>query len=174
MDFDKDRIFKMAMAFMRVTGKADKSLSNMAEGAYSELLSCVDLRHIFSVSGDEILSLPGESVKKHLANSSSYYYFAATLGQAVDVLINRAQLVSMSRAVVIDALAGALLEEYCDRVCSKLPKTATTRFSPGYGDFPLGFQKKLLSACHGEKLGIRVLPSGLLVPSKSITAVIGV
>lgn len=174
MDFDKDRIFKMALGFMRVTGGADNGLAQTMESAYTELLSCADLRHIMSLSGENPESLPGKSIKKHLAGCSAFYYFAATLGQAVDVLINKTQLVSMSRAVVIDALAGAVLEEYCDKVCASLPKTATTRFSPGYGDLPLDFQKTLLSACHSEKLGIRALPSGLLVPSKSITAIIGV
>lgn len=174
MDFDKGRIFKMALAFMRVTGAADKSLADLMESAYAELLSCADMRHIMSLSDAAIDSLPGESVKKHLAGCTSFYYFAATLGQAVDVLINKTQLVSMSRAVVIDALAGALLEEYCDKVCAALPETATTRFSPGYGDLPLSFQGTLLSACHSQKLGIRALPSGLLVPCKSITAIIGV
>ena len=171
---DKERIFKISLAFMRIKGEPDRFLSASLETAYHELLKTADLRHVLIPSDKSIDSLPGDSIKKHLKNSSSFLYFAATAGQAVDVLIKKTQLSSMSLAVVIDATAGALLEDYCDKVCADLPETATKRFSPGFGDMPLSFQETLLAACSASKLGIKALPSGLLIPSKSITAVIGV
>ncbi|MBQ7718715.1 MAG: hypothetical protein IJT38_05390 [Clostridia bacterium] len=172
---DKERIFKMALAFMKVTKKPDEFLTESLELGYEELLKAADFRHIFALSDDDKSILPGKSVQKHMANHTQFYYFAATLGQSVDVLIKKTQLSSMSRAVVIDALAGAMLDDYCDKVCGEaMPDTATKRFSPGYGDMPLSFQDTLLAKCRGEKLGIKVLPSKLLIPSKSITAVIGV
>lgn len=173
-ELNKDRIFKMALAFMHITKEPDEFLAETLEGAYTELLKTADLRHFLTLSGDDKSTLPGDAIQNHLKNSSAFYYFAATVGQSADVLIRKTQFSSMSRAVVIDALAGAMLEDYCDSVCAALPHTATSRFSPGYGDMPLSFQSTLLSKCSSAKLGISVLPSGLLIPSKSITAIIGV
>ena len=173
-ELNKERIFKMALAFMHIAKEPDTFLKETLESAYSELLKVSDLRHFFALSVDDKSTLPGEAIQLHLKNSRGFYYFAATVGQPADILIRKTQLSSMSRAVVIDALAGAMLEDYCDKVCATLPDTATSRFSPGYGDMPLSFQNVLLSKCSSAKLGISVLPSGLLVPTKSITAIIGV
>ncbi len=173
-ELDKERIFKTALAFMHITKEPDIFLKETLESAYSELLKVSDLRHFLVLSDDDKSTLPGKAIKEHLKDSRGFYYFAATVGQPADVLIRKTQLSSMSRAVVIDALAGAMLEDYCDKVCAALPDNATSRFSPGYGDMPLSFQHVLISKCSAARLGISVLPSGLLVPSKSITAIIGV
>ena len=51
---------------------------------------------------------------------------------------------------------------------------ATTRFSPGYGDLPLSCQPAFLVASGADRaLGICATAAHLLVPAKSITAVIG-
>ena len=49
------------------------------------------------------------------------------------------------------------------------------RFSPGYGDFSLSCQRAVLDALDaGKHLGIKLTDSFLMMPSKSVTAVIGV
>ena len=50
----------------------------------------------------------------------------------------------------------------------------TGRYSPGYGDFPIEMQKTLLQSVDGPKtIGLTVNESSILIPRKSITAVIG-
>ena len=46
--------------------------------------------------------------------------FGATLGIGVDQLIRRTSLTDMAKAVVLQACAAALLEEYCDECQEKL------------------------------------------------------
>ena len=48
------------------------------------------------------------------------------------------------------------------------------RFSPGYGDLPLAVQPRFIEALDAQKLlGLSVNSSLLLVPAKSVTAVVG-
>ena len=50
----------------------------------------------------------------------------------------------------------------------------TGRYSPGYGDFPIEMQKTLLQAVDGPKsIGLTSNESSILIPRKSITAIIG-
>ena len=50
----------------------------------------------------------------------------------------------------------------------------TRRFSPGYGDLPLSVQPAFAQELDLESLGVAVTDSYLLVPQKSITALVGV
>ena len=51
----------------------------------------------------------------------------------------------------------------------------TDRFSPGYGDLPLTVQKDLCGVLDTRRtLGLTVNESMLLIPEKSVTAVMGI
>ena len=75
---------------------------------------------------------------------------------------------------------GAAIENVCDNLCEDLaealsPARLTPRFSPGYGDFPLSQQAALCAVLNAERrIGLTLTPGGLLLPQKSVTAVIGV
>ena len=105
---------------------------------------------------------------------------AATLGLETEALLRRAQHASMSDALILDALASAAIESVCDRLCAELadrmaPRVLTPRFSPGYGDFPLEQQQELCRVLNVSRLlGITLSPGGLMIPQKSVTAVLGV
>jgi cobalamin-dependent methionine synthase I len=47
------------------------------------------------------------------------------------------------------------------------------RFSPGYGDWPLEQQPELIRLAHADKIGVSLSSSLMLMPRKSITAIIG-
>ena len=51
----------------------------------------------------------------------------------------------------------------------------TWRYSPGYGDYPIECQGAFLSALNaGRLIGLTVTESNILLPRKSVTAVIGI
>ena len=51
----------------------------------------------------------------------------------------------------------------------------TPRFSPGYGDLPIELQRDFLTLLDASrKIGLTATESSMLVPSKSITALIGI
>lgn len=106
--------------------------------------------------------------------------FAATLGAEVDRRIHRYEYTNMARAVVLQACAAAVLEEYCDQIQEEIGKKAGSRylrprFSPGYGDFSIFIQKNLLEVLDAPKqIGLMTTEASMLTPIKSVTAVIGI
>lgn len=133
----------------------------------------VDFSGLFRMEGHDLAGI--------LRGCSRAVLMAVTLGQQVDKLINRLQATSMSEAVVLDACASVEAELFCDRVESEATRSLgggeflTMRYSPGYGDVPLTESIKILSALGAmSKIGLSATSAGMLLPIKSITAVIGV
>lgn len=126
------------------------------------------------------LSLTGNDVSAHLKGCHGVVLMCATLGNNVDKLLRQVQTQDMAKAVILDAMASASIEQVCDEAEKEISarlenKHFTWRFSPGYGDFPLDVQKEFLSALNTQKvIGVCVNRSGMLIPTKSVTAVIGV
>lgn len=122
----------------------------------------------------------GGSVRELLRGCSGAVLFAATLGSETDLLLKREQRRNMADAAVLDAMASAAVESVCDRFCSDLaretaPEMLTPRFSPGYGDFPLSQQKDFFAVLDiTRRTGITLTPGFLMVPQKSVTALMGV
>lgn len=106
---------------------------------------------------------------------------AVTLGAPVDRLLHKYGRTDVSRAAVLDAAAGALLESVAAAGRAELAQAAGERglyllppFGPGYGDFPLEAQGLLLSLTDaGRRIGLTMTGGGMLAPSKSLTAVLG-
>ena len=123
-----------------------------------------------------------QALRKNLRDCSQVVLFAATLGVQADNLIRRYSHLQMSRAVVMQAAAAAMLEDYCDQVNEEIRQEyekkelyLRPRFSPGYGDFPLECQPALIRGLEaGKRIGITLTDSLLMMPSKSVTAIIGV
>ena len=93
----------------------------------------------------------------------------------------RYSLTEMSRTVVLQACAAAMLEEYLNNWQKSLKEEMTSqgyflrpRFSPGYGDFSILHQKDILGMLDcAKKIGLTMTESSMLTPTKSVTAVIG-
>ena len=45
--------------------------------------------------------------------------------------------------------------------------------NPGTGDWPAGQMANIAQAVHAEQIGVSLLPSGMLMPRKTVTGVIG-
>ncbi len=176
------KVKEEALRYLGYRGKApDPATTELLDEAYTELasvsrpLSCYRL-----VSKNDASSLlAGNDIIKHLASSDRVIFFAATLGNAADVLIRRAEVNNMAKAVILDSLASAMTEEYCDELEAKLkqeyPGNFTWRFSPGYGDYPIDIQLPLIRFLNADKqIGLTVTESNILLPRKSVTAVIGI
>ncbi len=122
----------------------------------------------------------GQDIHAHLEGCSRVIALAATLGMEAENLLQRARLHAISDALLLDALGSAAVERLCDLLCEELaarlaPEKLTARFSPGYGDFPLSQQRELCEVLNvGRILGISLTPGDLMIPRKSVTALIGV
>ena len=127
---------------------------------------------------DDILL--GNDIKKHLEGCHTAVMMCATIGSEIDKLIRISQISDMARAVVLDSFASVAVEQVCQKVDEILAekysgKYMTFRFSPGYGDYPIEMQKEYLRILDApRKIGLTAGDSCLLVPSKSVTAVLGI
>ena len=122
----------------------------------------------------------GKDIREFLKDCDQVILMAATLGMEVENLLRRTQARDMALAVILDATASAAIENVCDNLCADLteafaPRYLTDRFSPGYGDLPIGQQGELFRLLDiSRRIGISLSESGLMVPQKSVTALIGV
>jgi hypothetical protein len=129
-----------------------------------------------------VFKTKSRNLSRNLQDCEEAVLFAATLGAGVDVLLHKYTKLQMSKAVIMQAAATALIEEYCDEENRKLKEEYESRklylrprFSPGYGDFPLECQKDITAVLETPKrVGIMLTDSLLMTPSKSVTAVMGV
>lgn len=114
---------------------------------------------------------------KNLAGAGEAFVLVCTLGIGVDRVIARLSKTSRAEAFIFDAVASTLAEAAVDaaerEICEGL--VCTSRFSPGYADFPLECQGSLLSYLGAPTyLGITLTESGLMTPLKTVSAVIGI
>ncbi len=124
----------------------------------------------------EFAKVKSDDLSRRLEGSERVILFAATAGLAVDTFVRRLAVTSPAKALCADAVGSAAIEAYCDMLESRLTVgkiAAKSRFSPGYGDLSLALHQNIDSALQLRRIGISVTKAGLLVPSKSVTAIIG-
>ena len=170
--------------------QADEETRRLAEETAALLEERLCPRYLWrafriSAEGQEIrldgtnIRLPGALAAKMLSECESAVLLVCTLGAGFDRMMREWEARDMARAAVMDACGSAWTETVCDEaekeIRSRFPdRFCTDRFSPGYGDLPLNLQADFLKETDaGRKLGITVNESFLLLPCKSVTAVIG-
>lgn len=123
------------------------------------------------------MQVQSKNLARNLKDCKEAYVFAATLGIGLDRYFQRIFAQSKSKAMVFSAIASALVESFCDYVNEEIAsgKESRPRFSCGYGDFCLEHQKDILSVLEADKrLGVYLTDSYMMVPVKTVTAVIGI
>jgi len=127
------------------------------------------------------LEFEGKSIAKHLAGAHSAAVLATTLGAKSEQRLRQLSASDPLTAMIYDASCSSLVESSAKamqaEICQQAEMQGLTinrRYSPGYGDFPLETQPALLRVLNAEKrIGLTSTDSSLLLPSKSVTAVIG-
>lgn len=158
--------------------------------AVSALEKESDPHHIYKVfpievEGDTVRiegrTLESAALARNLTGCTRAVLFAATIGPACDRLVKRANLKSYTLMSCYQAAGAAAIEAYCDQLNGKIEEEAKAeglyprpRFSPGYGDLAIENQKTWFELLNITKnTGITLTDSYLMVPTKSVTAIIG-
>lgn len=122
-----------------------------------------------------------QSLARHLAGCHAVYLACATIGVEFDALQRRTAAISASDAFVLQAIGAAAVEALMDCVEGEIRRelaegeTLVSRYSPGYGDYPLSEQRRLLSILDApRRVGVSLTDALVMAPSKSVSAVIGV
>ena len=127
-------------------------------------------------------SIKSAQVAKMLKQASQVVLFMVTIGEALETKVKELLRVQEpTRAFILDAIgsetADALADHLHWQILSDLAEEngmrVTPRFSPGYGDWPVTIQPEFHRVCQGNRIGISVTDSSLMIPRKSVSAVLG-
>lgn len=167
------------------SAKTDNVTNSLIAECTEEFLKAADFRACFAEVG---IGANGEidlgsskiicnSLKKNLSGCESAYIFAATTGIESHRLIERNSIISPLKGMVTDCVGSAAIEAFCDKINLSFEncECLRPRFSPGYGDMPLECQKDIIEFLQTNKnIGMSLTDSLMMVPVKSVTAIIGI
>lgn len=124
-------------------------------------------------------SVKSEALAKALAGCRRCIVFAASIGLEPDRLISKYGRLSPSKALIFQAIGAERIEALCDAFCGDIAREygaeVKPRVSAGYGDIPLDCQKNIFAVLGPEKrIGLTLSESLLMMPTKSVTAFVGI
>ena len=161
-----------------------KELLLVCEKELKETINACFVYRVFDYCDGEMkdsgFELEGETIKEHLDGCVKCICFCTTLGGEVDALIRKKQITSMAEAMTIDKMASFLVEKACDKAEEVIMKDyegyeKTFRYGLGYGDFPITKQKEFLDMLDASRqVGVHVNDASMLMPTKSVTCLIGI
>ena len=128
------------------------------------------------------MSVESKALASNLENCTETVIFGATIGIYTDRQIQKEQILSPARALIYQAVGATVVEAVCDdfnewirQKEKEKGRDICPRFSPGYGDVSLSIQKSIFQELSLAKLaGITLTDSLLMIPEKSVTAIIGI
>ena len=174
---------------LHAKGSTDSRLAEQMNEAERLLKAAAQPKAVYKIMERSAILPDGKSIKKHLEGCHKIALMAVTLGAGVDQLLRKTQITDMAMAVIIDCGASVLIEQLADdfedMTRSRLTEVAdgqpegglfiTPRFSPGYGDWSITEQARIIRLLDGQRqIGLNVTKDSLMIPRKSITAVIGI
>jgi len=159
-----------------------ENVHNLIEPSYS----CV-VRDIKLVQGSRVIiegSIIFESqvIASLLEQCEKAAVFVVTIGERLEEMAYRlAEDGLIVQATVLDAIGSVAAEDVAEFVQGKVREIAddqglaiSQRFSPGYCDWDIGQQSRILWAVDGDSMGIRLTDGCLMIPRKSISGIIGI
>ncbi|OGL44519.1 MAG: hypothetical protein A2161_13510 [Candidatus Schekmanbacteria bacterium RBG_13_48_7] len=119
---------------------------------------------------------------KFLNYSISAYLMAITIGPSLDNHIKKLlENGEFSKAVIADVIGSESVEHAANIFHKKIRHeesiksfSVTGRYSPGYGDWKLEDQLSLHELLETKRIGISLTEGYMMIPQKSISAIIGV
>lgn len=165
---------------LNVRGASDDALMAKLDKAEQLLFSQAAPKAVYRVMDIDEVSTCGFSIKKHLEGCDRVAVMGLTLGLGIDNLLRKTQIKDMAMTVILDCGASVLVEQLCDEFEGTIreeigEKYMTFRFSPGYGDYPITEQSRIIRYLDASrKIGLNVTSNSLMIPRKSVTALIGI
>ena len=127
------------------------------------------------------VQLESKSLAHNLQGCDRVTLFAATIGMEMDRLIARYARVSPAKSHMLQAVGVERIESLCDLFNDEITRLVEAeggftrpRYSPGYGDVDITVQRDVFRALNCTRtIGITLNENCFMVPSKSVTALIG-
>ena len=167
------------------SAKTDKNTEKLISECTEEFLKAADFRACVAeidIGSEGEIDLGSKkiicnSLKKNLSGCDKAYILAATTGIESHRLIERNSIISPLKGIVTDCVGSAAIEAFCNKINLSFEncECLRPRFSPGYGDMSLEYQKDIIEFLQTNKnIGMSLTDSLMMVPVKSVTAIIGI
>lgn len=126
--------------------------------------------------------LRGGLIARELGAAERILVILATLGEPLDALIAEAQARDASFALALDGFGTAAIEALSMSICRHFGEVAEAEslrsslpFSPGMAGWDLETgQRGIFGLLDSSSIGLRLSPSFLMIPQKSLSLVIGI
>ena len=184
--------FLVRIGYKKSAGQPDKNTAILIEESFQTAKKLIKPKAavVFSdiyINGNSIVfdnsfKINSSYAAKLFEGCFKAYGIAVTIGADIekkrnDLIVKKETL----QGFLLDAAGSAAAEEIIKTVNEQIKSfeethnnITTKRFSPGYGDWELESQKEFLGWIGASEIGISLSPSCLMIPEKSVSAVIGV
>lgn len=130
---------------------------------------------------DQLFS-PGKIVTTQLKNATSAALFACTAGERLSTCVQKQTAAGNELlAYVLDVIGSLAADKTVEKIQNEIysfvqssGEGITDSFSPGYCNWNVAEQHKLFSLLPGNFCGIKLSPSSLMHPIKSVSGIIGI
>ena len=170
-----------------VTGLIDEILKESQEvcNIKAQYTIFPDIQFNFEAKTVEIINTSFQ-IKKivfgQIKKSDSIAIFLCTAGEEIGIRSRKAmQERDLLRGYIFDVIGSEIVEVATDLMQNELEKTVissgrkiTNRYSPGYCGWDVAEQHKLFQLIPDNSCGIRLTPSALMDPVKSVSGFIGI
>lgn len=178
------------LKFAKYKTKVDKKVLAFISEAIEDGYALIEPKasyEIFDVkvSKDKVsfngIVIRSRSLAGHLRKASKAALFVCTIGSELSGKVNEyVTKGEIARATVLDAVGSEAAEAFAEKIDGLIRKKASSegysaviRFSPGYGDWTIFDQARILRILKADKIGVKVDKNSIMVPEKSVTACIG-
>lgn len=134
-----------------------------------------------TILAPEPLTLHAPKIIDYLSHSVQIVVMALTIGAELEMQVSKYfSSGEYTAGLLLDAAGTTAVEIAADQICEFIKNQAAQqgyltlpRFSPGYGQWDITIQPVILQLANAEQINLVATESCMLVPRKSITAVIG-
>ena len=182
-DIDREQVLR----FMGQPSDAPDEVLSVLDECIAEARECFVYKVCFAQmpvsAGQDTVDMTFATVHSHnlasrLVGCRSAVIFGSTVGLGIDRLINKYSRAMPIKALCMQAIGAERIEALCDAFCEQLKKEGRViraRYSPGYGDLDLSFQREIFKLLDcPRRIGLTLSESLLMLPTKSVSAIVGV
>lgn len=138
------------------------------------------LRHetLFLAGGQR---LSGRLISQHLSMAKKVVYILVTVGEALDTLISEKMRSQPLLGIALDGVGSAAAEQVANAICAEFETQAaldglqsSIPLSPGMVNWDVHIgQPEIFQVLDASDIGVSLTTSGLMLPRKSLSMVIG-
>jgi hypothetical protein len=191
--FDVDAVLRGEGAEAHVLRARSPALVKVAEQAMQEGSSLLRPKVIyqeFAVKGvrhERLLLNGGQTLEskllvQHLAAAKALCIVLCTIGEALETRVSRTWVSNTVYALALDGVGSAAVEALANAACRYFEKQAAEKglqvsipLSPGMVDWPVEEGQPQIFRLLGEAgAAVRLTPSYMMIPRKSLTMIMGI